>query len=133
MGTGTIELKKFKEQSAVDPGYRRKLDDFVEAITPGKPISKPHEKMMSQHRWLTLLGLYNVFSELMIGYGNLVNWRDRKAILERIEELEREANFCNNSISDREDLPDKIRDLVKKHVPEADLKRFQEEQRKEIK
>ena len=115
----------------MDPDYRKKLDDFVEAIIPGEPICRRHEKMMRQDRWLALAGLYNVFSELMRGYGNLVNWDDKKAILERINELEREATYCNKSISDKEDLPQNIRNLVKKYVPRDDLERLRKEQKQE--
>lgn len=123
MGTGTIELGKFKKKE-IDPGYKERLDGFIQAITPGKPIAGFNDKKKYHERGATFVGLYNIFLSLMRGYSNLTKWEDREAILERVKELRVEASYW--TVTSSENYATNIDEIVEKYVPPADIERFNE-------
>ena len=107
------------------------MNDFVKAVPIDRPLCESTDKDKIPERAQVFISLFNAFGNILLGYGNLSNWKDKKNIIARIPALRQEASFWTSFTDQDRHFGTEMDNMVKKYILEADFNRYTAEKTNE--
>ncbi len=105
--------------------YRKKLDDFLEHVPDESvPLYGGGERISDAERAVQFRDMYNNFMEILRGFGNLTNTREKMGILSRIETVRGEAAYWTRRSDKGINFAHEINKAVKRNVSKRDWNEF---------